>query len=87
MIEDDLRKKLFELIHRVAPEANAAKLGLDEDLREALDIDSFDFLKVVIGVHEVFGIDIPETDYRQVSTLRGLTDYISQRKSISGAKV
>jgi acyl carrier protein len=87
MIDEELRKKLFELIHRVAPEADPAKLGLDEGLREALDIDSFDFLKIVIGVHEVFGIDIPEAEYRQVTTLRGLADYVSQRRSTSTEKL
>ena len=87
MTEDELRNKLLDLIHRVAPEADPAKLGIDENLREALDIDSFDFLKVVIGVHEVFGIDIPEPDYRHVTTLRGLTDYVSQRKSVSAGSV
>ena len=86
MIEDELRKKLFGLIHRVAPETDPAKLGLDENLREALDIDSFDFLKVVIGVHEAFGIDIPESDYRHVSTLQGLTDYVSERTRQKNAR-
>ena len=35
----------------------------DEDLREALDLDSMDFLNFVIALHEQTGIDIPEADY------------------------
>ena len=43
----------------IAPEADLAHVGDDEDLREALDLDSMDFLNFVIGLHERTGIDIP----------------------------
>jgi len=38
-------------------------------MREALDIDSFDFLNFLIGLHEELGVEIPETDYGQLTML------------------
>jgi acyl carrier protein len=46
-------------------------------LRKALEIDSFDFLNVLVAVHETFGVTVPEADYRRVSTLDALTDYVA----------
>ena len=77
MRPDEVRTKIFELLHGIAPEADLERLGAEENLREALDIDSFDFLKLVVGLHDTFGVDVPESDYRRIATLKGLTDYVS----------
>ena len=66
------------ILHRIAPEADLNRLDPDENLREALDIDSFDFLNVLIGLNEKFGVNIPESDYRQVSTLKGMVAYLNK---------
>lgn len=81
MNQDELRSRIFELLHRIAPEADLDKIGPDENLREVLDIDSFDFLKAIVGIQEAFGVDIPESDYRRITTLQGLTEYITKRSS------
>jgi acyl carrier protein len=73
-----MRQHIFQILHRIAPEANLAELEPNENLREALDIDSFDFLNVMIGVSEKFGVSIPEGDYRQVTTLQGLVEYLNR---------
>lgn len=80
MNQDELRTRIFELLHQVAPEADLNQIGPDESIREALDIDSFDFLKVVVGIHEMFGVDIPESDYRSITTLKGITEYLVRAK-------
>lgn len=78
MNPNELRSRIFELLHRVAPEADLERIGPDENIREALDIDSFDFLKVIVGIQQAFGVDIPESDYRQITTLKGMTEYLSR---------
>jgi acyl carrier protein len=75
MTENEVRERVFQVLHRIAPEANLNQLGPDQNLREALDIDSFDFLNVVVALNEKFGVEIPETDYRRVSTLKGMVEY------------
>ena len=68
-----------DVLHRIAPEADLAALAPDADIRETLDIDSFDFLNVLVGVHERLGVDIPESEYASVRTLAGLTAYVKKR--------
>ena len=78
MTQDEMREHIFQILHRIAPEANLAEMEPSENLREALDIDSFDFLNVIIGVSEEFGVSIPEADYRKVSSLKALMEYLNR---------
>jgi acyl carrier protein len=48
-------------------------------VREALDIDSFDHLNLLIGLNEELGVDIPEADYGQLTTLASIMNYLSAR--------
>ena len=64
---------------QVAPEADLVSLGPDAELRVELDIDSMDFLNFVVGIDERTGVDIPERDYPQLSTLNGCIEYLTRR--------
>jgi acyl carrier protein len=76
MTENEIRDHIFEILHRTAPEADLVRLDRNENLREALDIDSFDFLNVLVALNEKLGVNIPEADYRQVATLKGMIEYL-----------
>jgi acyl carrier protein len=79
MTEAEIRNGIAQALRKVAPEGDLSKVGPDEDLREMLDIDSFDFLNFLIGVHEKLGVDIPESAYAKVRTLNGLVSYLTTR--------
>ena len=49
------------------------------DLREALDINSMDFLNFVIAIHHRLGVDIPEIDYPKLMTLDGAVSYLKPK--------
>jgi acyl carrier protein len=82
MTEKNIRDQILEILHRIAPEADLDHLDPDENLRETLDIDSFDFLNVLVALNEKLGVNIPEADYRQVATLKGMTDYLVKHRSL-----
>jgi acyl carrier protein len=67
-----------QVLAGIAPEADLATVGDDEDLRQALDLDSMDFMNFVIGLSEGSGVDIPEADTPRLRTLRGLVDYLAR---------
>lgn len=79
MNRDEIRAAVLRELGRVAPEADLGALGPDEDVRDALDIDSMDVLRVVTGLHEALGVSVPEADYRRIVTLRGATEYLAER--------
>ena len=75
----DIRQTLCRLIGEIAPEANLSTLKPDVALRDQLDLDSMDFLNLVIALHQAFGVDIPESDYAHLATLDGCLEYFSRR--------
>jgi acyl carrier protein len=76
---DELKQLLFEELGNLAPETDPATVPTDADLREAMDLDSMDFLNLVIALHERLAIDIPERDYGELRTIRGAVDYLAAR--------
>ena len=83
MNEADIRTILQEELGNVAPEMDLQKLDSTADLREALDIDSMDFLNFIIAVHHRLGVDIPELDYPKLVTLDGAATYLKSKLGAS----
>ncbi|MGO8955593.1 MAG: acyl carrier protein [Rhodomicrobium sp.] len=79
MNEDDIRKILNEELGNIAPEADLQKLDSSADLREALDIDSIDFLNFITAIHHRLGIEVPELDYPKLFTLDGAVSYLATK--------
>jgi acyl carrier protein len=79
MTEQELIAIIVAELKKVAPETDPAALAPEENLREALDIDSFSFLRVLVGIGEQTGIEIPEADYGKVGTMAAMTGYLAAR--------
>jgi acyl carrier protein len=79
MTRDEITAVLIEELGKIAPESDANRLDLDADLREELDIDSMDFLNLVTALSERLKIEIPETDYPSLATLRHAAAYLVQK--------
>ena len=75
MTDNEIRTLAADVLAGIAPEADLASVGDDEDLRAALDLDSMDFLNVVIALGERTGRKIADADTPRLFTLRGLLDY------------
>lgn len=73
----EARALAAEVLGGIAPEADLGTVGDDEDLRQALDLDSMDFMNLVIGLSERSGVDIPDADAPRLRTLRGLVAYLA----------
>ncbi len=72
----ELKKAVFGAITDIAPEVNPDALDPHARLREQVDLDSMDWLNVVIKLRERTGVAIPERDYRRLETLDALLAYV-----------
>lgn len=68
--------ELCAILKRIAPESEPEHLDLDADIREALDIDSMDFVRFAAEVRAHFGISVPNTDVAELTTLRRVARYL-----------
>jgi acyl carrier protein len=81
MNEQEMRAVVVDALTEVAPEIDPATIDPNADLVEQLDIDSMDFLNVIVAIHERIGIEIPERDYPKLSTLAGAVAYLVEEQS------
>ena len=72
------RDTILGLLADIAPEADLSRLADDADLRDAVDLDSLDFLNLIERLAERTGVDVPENDYPDVRTLAGLSTYVER---------
>jgi len=53
-----------------------ASVKPDASFRDQLDIDSIDFLNFIVAMHKQFQIDVPESDYPELTTIDGCVRYL-----------
>lgn len=83
MTPQEIRRAVIEALSAIAPEGDYDTLRGDRPLRDQLDIDSFDFLNVIIRLHDKLGVDVPEADYPKLATLDGAAAYLASRLAVS----
>jgi len=79
MNDIDIYKVLQEELNNIAPEIDMSGIDPAADLREAMDIDSMDFLNFITALHRRLGVDIPEIDYPKLVTLDGALTYLKAK--------
>lgn len=77
MNEDNARAAVLAAIGQVAPDVDPDDLDEAARLRQDLELDSLDFLRLVETIAQATGVDIPERDYPQVTTVGGLIQYLA----------
>ena len=77
MNEQDARAAVRAALGKVAPEVELDDVDGDARLRQDLELDSLDFLRLVETIDEGTGVDIPERDYPAVATVDGLISYLA----------
>jgi len=78
-----IRKKIIDIIADIAVDEDLSKLDDSIRLREQLDLDSMDFLDVVMELKKRYKIEVPTEDYPKLATLKSCIEYLGPRLSFS----
>ena len=79
MNDAELRATVITSLKKIAPEVEADELRDTRPLRNQVDLDSMDWLRFLIGLHDKLSVDIPEADYATLVTLQDLLAYLKAR--------
>ena len=63
MTVDEIKNVVLEIIRDIDDEADLESLKPGDALRDQLDLDSMDFLDIVMELRKRYQIQIPEADY------------------------
>jgi len=73
----EIIQSIVDIIHTIAPDEDVSNLKTDVRLREQIELDSMDFLDIVMELRKRYGVHVPEEDYKELATLDGCVAYLS----------
>ncbi len=79
MTREEIIKLIFAIIAEIAPDEDLSHVAPDVPLREQLDLDSMDFLDIVMELRKRHGIEVPEADYPELVTLNKCAAYLGPK--------
>lgn len=79
MTRDEIKDVILEIIEDIDEEADFDSLDPDKPLRDQLDLDSMDFLDIVMELRKRYKLQIPEEEYPELSTLNSCVNYLEPK--------
>jgi acyl carrier protein len=77
----EVKLVLREIFHEIAPEIEFDHLITSKPLREQVEIDSFDFYRIMVKINQITGVNIPDSKMSEFKNIDQLIDYISEQPS------
>lgn len=72
----DIRNVILDILSDIVPDEDLSKLKDDVVFREQMELDSMDFLDIVMELRKRYRIQIPEEDYPHLATMAGTVKYL-----------
>lgn len=76
MTRDEIQKLIIDIIADIDEDAELDALDPETPLRDQIELDSMDFLDIVMELRKRHQLQIPESDYGQLATLNSCADYL-----------
>ncbi len=79
MTGEEIRLVILDILERIAPDEDLS--GLDDAVafREQMELDSMDFLDIVMELRKAYRIQIPEEDYHNLNTMATTVSYLTPK--------
>ena len=76
MTRDEVREAIISILKDIAPDEDMSSINDDAILREQIDLDSMDFLDIVMELRKRFNIEVPESDYQELASMASCIQYL-----------
>jgi acyl carrier protein len=79
MTKDEIKQIILDIIADIAPDEDISDVKPDVRLRDQLELDSMDFLDIVMELRKQHGIEVPEEDYGELASLDSSANYLEPK--------
>ena len=88
MTGPEIREEVLDILSDIAPDEDLSNIVDDKPFREQLELDSMDFLDIVMELRKRHRIQIPEDDYINLASMNSTVTYLEPlMKGIEREKV
>src|SRR5262245_2105513 len=75
----EISDEILDILSDIAPDEDLSGIVPDKPFREQLELDSMDFLDIVMELRKRHRIQVPEEDYKQLASLASTVAYLEPR--------
>lgn len=79
MTPAEIREEILDILSDIAPDEDLSQLADDKPFREQLELDSMDFLDIVMELRKRHRIQVPEGDYQQLASMASTVTYLAPK--------
>lgn len=79
MTDEQIKQAIVGIINDINPDEDTSSIDPAVRLREQLDLDSMDFLDIVMELRKRYGVHVPDTDYEHLASLDSCVAYLRDK--------
>ncbi len=76
MTQEQIKASILNIISDIVPDEDMSHLDPDARLRDQINLDSMDFLDIIMELRKRYQVDVPEEDYPKLATLNSCVAYL-----------
>lgn len=76
MTKAEIRDEILDILESIAPDEDLSDVKDDVPFREQLELDSMDFLDIVMELRKRHRVQIPEDDYLELASMQSTVAYL-----------
>ena len=77
MTAAEIKQAVLSILEDIAPDEDLSQLDDTESFHDQLELDSMDFLDIVMQLSKSYRIQVPEDDYKELASMQSTVDYLS----------
>ena len=76
MTQEEIKASILDIISEIVPDEDTSHLDPDVRIRDQINMDSMDFLDIIMELRKRYQVDVPEEDYPKLATLSSCATYL-----------
>ena len=79
MTKEEIGQAIVKIIEDIVPDEDCSNIEPSVALRDQLELDSMDFLDIVMELRKLYKVEVPEDEYGQLATLESCVTYLEPK--------
>lgn len=83
MSKEEIREIIYNIIKEIVPDEDLSSLDDSKAIRDQIELDSMDFLDIVLELRKRYKVDVPEEDYPKLASINGCVEYLEPKLKVA----
>lgn len=79
MTSAEIQEAILDILASIAPDEDLSKLDPQIPFRDQMELDSMDFLDIVMELRKRYRVQIPEEDYPALASMNSSVEFLLPR--------